>query len=99
MGFKPARVAFGSRLTLRVPPYAQGELKLTFQLAGRSSGRCSQGTMFKQIRAGTTSLHLSSRSRVNGHRRRLPRGRYRVGVRLTSGARSSKTHHLVLVIR
>jgi hypothetical protein len=100
--FTPARVSYGSKLKLRVPPYAQGQLKLSFQLASCAGGKCSyksEGTASVRLSGGRTSLTLSPTARVNGHSGRLRRGRYRVDAQLTSGGIRSKTERLSLVIR
>jgi hypothetical protein len=102
VSFSPARVGQGAHLTLRLPPYAQGTLKLSFELSTcRAPGRCryrSEGTRSARVREGTTHLTLSSQALVGGRLRPLPRGSYRVGLQLTAGGRHSKTQHASLVI-
>jgi hypothetical protein len=97
--FSPRHVPSGARLTLKLPSYVQGTLKLTFQLANCSGGsRCNQGVVSKRVRGGTTTLRLSPKARKGGHEVQLRKGRYRVGAQLTSRGRHSKTRHLSLVI-
>jgi hypothetical protein len=93
VSFSPDQAAFGKSLTLRVPPYAQGTLKLTFQLGSKT-----EGTESKSVRGGTASVQLSPKVKTGGHSHELPRGKYRVGVQLSSGGQHSKTDHITLVI-
>jgi hypothetical protein len=66
---------------------------LTFQLGSKT-----EGTESRSVRGGTASVQLSPKVKTGGHSHELPRGKYRVGVQLSSGGRHSKTDHITLVI-